>query len=128
MGKDLSLALKWLKKAAKQGHALAQSNIGFMYLTGEGVEQSLEIGMKWNRRAAQLGSAPNQLGLGKAYLRGAPGFPQNSTLAASWFRKAAEQGSAEALTQLRRLHESGGGPAWLAPEWIAKTKKRSEEL
>jgi TPR repeat protein len=35
--KDPALAVEWFRKAADQGHALAQAKLGIAYLLGEGV-------------------------------------------------------------------------------------------
>ena len=40
-------AVKWYRKAAEQGHATAQSNLGFCYLLGHGVESNLRTGYMW---------------------------------------------------------------------------------
>ena len=37
---DDFLAAEWLKKAAEQGHAEAQSDLGLYYDTGRGVERN----------------------------------------------------------------------------------------
>ena len=37
--RDYEEAVKWYTKAAKQGHAAAQCDLGFCYAVGHGVEQ-----------------------------------------------------------------------------------------
>ena len=49
-------AVKWYRKAAKQGNADAQFNLGWMYQDGRGVEQNDAEAMKWYRKAAELGN------------------------------------------------------------------------
>jgi uncharacterized protein len=47
-------AIKWLRRAAEQGHELAQSNLGFAYRDGEGVPQDYVQAHMWlNLAAAQ---------------------------------------------------------------------------
>ncbi len=47
-------ALKWYRKAAEQGNADAQNNLGFMYLNGYGVPQdNVQAHMWFNLAAAQ---------------------------------------------------------------------------
>ena len=47
-------AAKWYRKAAEQGHAWAQSNLGFLYGTGSGVPEDDTVAyMWWNIAAAQ---------------------------------------------------------------------------
>jgi TPR repeat protein len=48
-------AIKWLKKAAEQGDAEAQYNLGFCYGNGEGVEKSFTEAVKWYKKAAEQG-------------------------------------------------------------------------
>jgi TPR repeat protein len=38
---DYRRAMAWYRKAAAQGHATAQNNIGFIYLNGQGVPKDL---------------------------------------------------------------------------------------
>ena len=52
---NYSKAREWFEKAAKQGHARAQFNLGFMYANGSGVEQSDSLAMRWYGRAAAQG-------------------------------------------------------------------------
>jgi TPR repeat protein len=40
-------ALNWFRKAAEQGLASAQGNLGFMYLNGEGVPQNYPEALNW---------------------------------------------------------------------------------
>jgi TPR repeat protein len=47
-------ALKWYRKAADQGNAMAQYNIGAMYVSGHGVPQDYVTAHMWfNLSAAQ---------------------------------------------------------------------------
>ncbi|WP_198022325.1 tetratricopeptide repeat protein [Candidatus Odyssella acanthamoebae] len=46
-----------LQKAAEQGHAGAQSNLGGMYYKGEGVEKNAEKAVEWYQKAAEKGNA-----------------------------------------------------------------------
>jgi TPR repeat protein len=40
-------AVKWLRKAAEQGHARALDSLGSMYSQGDGVEKNYEEAVKW---------------------------------------------------------------------------------
>ena len=54
MPKDYATAVKWYTKAAEQGDADAQHNLGVMYDKGEGVPQNNVLAyMWWNLAAAQ---------------------------------------------------------------------------
>ena len=46
-------AIEWYKKAAEQGHADAQYNLGVMYENGDGVDQSDKMAMRVVRKDAQ---------------------------------------------------------------------------
>ena len=45
----------WYRKAAEQGHAHAQFNLGLMYSKGKGEEQNYEEAVKWYNKAADQG-------------------------------------------------------------------------
>ena len=49
-------AVKWYRKAAEQGYAKAQYNLGVMYFKGEGVADDAEA-VKWYRKSAEQGFA-----------------------------------------------------------------------
>jgi TPR repeat protein len=40
---DYAEAVKWYRKAAEQGDVKAQSNLGVMYASGQGVKQDLVL-------------------------------------------------------------------------------------
>ncbi len=44
---DYKEAVKWYRKSAEQGNALAQSNLGFMYDNGQGVVQDFVRAHMW---------------------------------------------------------------------------------
>ena len=50
-------AVKWYRKAAEQGNANAQNNLGYMYQYGKGVPQSKLEAVKWYRKADSQGFA-----------------------------------------------------------------------
>lgn len=53
--KDDVQANSWYRKAAEQGHALAQRNLGVRYANGVGVASSLMTGYAWMNLAAGAG-------------------------------------------------------------------------
>jgi TPR repeat protein len=55
-----SNAAKWYRKAAEQGDADAQFNLGDMSNTGEGVTKDRSEARKWYRKAANQGQADAQ--------------------------------------------------------------------
>ena len=94
-------AYSWLLKAAEQGNAAAQDNLGDCYYYGRGVEQNYTEAVKWYRKAAEQGYAVAQNILGLCYYYGR-GIEQSYTEAVKWYRKAAEQGHANAQV-MRKL-------------------------
>ena len=101
-------ALKWYRKAAEQGHALAQSNLGYMYEKGEGVTQDYTEAVKWSRKAAKQGNANAQVTLGWMHAYG-KGVTQDYAEAMKWYRKSAEQGNAKAHNNLGLMYDNGEG-------------------
>jgi len=87
---DSAEALKWYRKAAEQGNAAAQFNLGVMYDNGQGVPQDRAEALQWFRKAADQGSASAQFNVGVAYLKG-QGVPQDYVEAHRWFNLAAAQ-------------------------------------
>jgi len=61
---------KWYRKAAEQGVADAQNDLGFMYENGQGVPQDYAEAVGWFRKAAEQGYANAQYNLGNMYRNG----------------------------------------------------------
>ena len=53
---DYTQAVQWYRKAAEQGDAEAQYNLGLMYYKGEGVRQDLALAQEWFGKACQNGN------------------------------------------------------------------------
>ena len=53
---DYAEAMHWYRKAAEQGNAIAQFNLGVMYSNGEGVKRDQTEAAKWYRLAAAQGN------------------------------------------------------------------------
>jgi len=62
--------LKWYRKSAEQGNAMAQDNLGVMYHEGEGVTRNYAEAAKWFRKAAEQGYAHAQYDLAVMYHEG----------------------------------------------------------
>jgi len=105
---DYEIASKWYLKAAKQGFAMAQNNLGSMYRKGEGVPQDHERAIYWYRKAAEQNLALGQNSLGWVYYRGV-GIPKDYEQAIYWFRKAAEQNLALGQNILAKMYHHGDG-------------------
>ena len=131
---DYINAAEYFRKAAEDGHADAQFNLGIMYVNGLGVQKNNEDALRWLGKAAGQGhaEAKNKLGLlrggkgkiekgkkqvespeeqdalGHAYLHG-EGVEQNYEEAVKWFRKAADQGYPPAQFNLGMRYRDGSG-------------------
>ena len=106
--KNLPVAALECRKAAEQGVAEAQFNLGVMYEYQAGVPRSDREAAKWYRKAAEQGLAKAQIRLGFMYWFG-QGVPKNIVEALTWYRKAAEQGNAVAQFHLGTTYEVGRG-------------------
>ncbi|MFZ7275211.1 tetratricopeptide repeat protein [Avibacterium avium] len=115
-------AFKWYQKAAEQGLAKAQFNLGHMYYNGQGVKQDYFQAFKWTQKAAEQGDAKAQYSLGYLYDKGR-GVKQDDFQAVKWYQKAAEQGYADAQTNLGVRYALGKGVKLdrnLAKMWAGK--------
>jgi hypothetical protein len=105
---DLATALREFRPLAKQGVAVVQSLLGWMYEKGQGVSQDYKTAVKWYRLAAEQGDADAQYNLGVMYQKG-QGVPQDYKTAVKWHRLAAKQGIASAQHNLGVMYEGGWG-------------------
>ena len=80
--------MKWYQRAAEQGYAVAQNNLGQMYDNGQGVRQDYQEALKWYRRAAEQGIASAQNNLGLMYENGR-GVRRDFIRAHMWYTVAA---------------------------------------
>jgi uncharacterized protein len=111
---DFVQAAQWYRKAADNGHPLAQNNLARLYLEGLGVAQSDAEAMKWYLRAASEGFAPAQNNVGYMYETGRAGWntaasSSSDNEAVKWYRKAAESGSAAGELNLGLAYFNGTG-------------------
>jgi hypothetical protein len=126
---DYAEAMRWDRKAADQGNAGAQSNVGWLYQNGLAVPQDYVEAMRWYRKAADQGFATAQDNIGALYANGW-GVPKDYAEAMRWFRKAADQGYAGAQKHVGLLYENGlGVPRNLdqARMWMQKAAANGDE-
>jgi tetratricopeptide (TPR) repeat protein len=118
----MSLAADYYRKAAKQGHSIAQNNLGVFYNTGEGVKPDPAKAMEWFQRSAEQGNASAYFNLG-ACLQ----CKGDTTAAVHWYTKAAAQGDADAQNCLGLCYDNGDGVEQndtVALEWYAKAAEQ----
>ena len=119
-------AVKWYRKSAEQGYAIAQNRLGNMYQKGRGVEQSNVEAVKWYRKSAEQGNATAQFNLGWMYENGR-GVEKSNTEAVKWFRKSAEQGDAIAQNKLGYMYQNGRGVEQSNVEAVKWFRKSAEQ-
>jgi hypothetical protein len=94
VAKDDRLAVEWYRKAAEQGSAIGQSNLGFMYKNGAGgVMQDHTAAAQLFESAARQGEPYGQRNLGLA-LRDGLGVKPDVVGAYAWLNLAASHASA----------------------------------
>ena len=105
---DYATAFRLLQPLARAGNREAQSRLGALYATGNGVPRDSVEAIKWFRKAADQGFPDAQHNLGGMFLKG-DGVPQDYAEAEKWFRKAADQGDADSQYNLAVLFANGYG-------------------
>lgn len=96
---DRALALEWLQRSARQGHAGAQADVGYNFLIGTLVEASDVEGLRWSLRAAVGGNAVGLYNVGFVLRKAAAGGDRSSLADAyTFFNLAAAKGHASAVT------------------------------
>ena len=77
--------------AAEQGSAVAQHNIGYLYFSGEGLDQDYAEAFYWFKLAAEQGYPPAAGNLGQMYYDGL-GVEVDKIEAYAWLATALAQG------------------------------------
>jgi uncharacterized protein len=129
VAKDDAQAVAWYRKAADQGDADAQNNLGLMYANGRGVAKDDAQAVAWYRKAADQGDADAQYNLGLNYNKG-EGVAKDEAQAVSWYRKAADQGYAGAELNLGVMYGKGQGVQQSyaqAALWFARAAQRGDD-
>ena len=117
---DYKAAVQWYRRAAEQGDATAQANLGALYYEGRGVPQDNKIALQWFRRAAEQGLAIAQVSLGGMHATG-KGVPQDYVQAHMWADIAASGGDKNAVALLNFIEEE------MTPSQIAEAQKLARE-
>ena len=110
-----------LRENADRGDVNAQSDLGVMYASGQGVEQDHKEAVKWYQKAADQGHAGAQSNLGVKYDDG-DGVLEDDVQAYAWYNISAANGSASGKTNKRILAKE------MTPDQIAEAQKLSREL
>jgi len=110
-------------KAAEQGDAESQYQLGLMYSKGKSVKKNYELAVKWYTMAAEQDFAPALNNLGFAYQNG-KGVCKDEKKAAELYIKGAEQGYPMAQYNAGFCYENGIGveiDEKKAEEWYRKS-------
>jgi uncharacterized protein len=106
----------WFRKAAEQGHAGAQVNLGTLYFLGRGVSESDQEALFWFRKAAAQRDALAFAKLGRMYEQGR-GVPQDFVQAHMWYNLSAAHGEKQAVENRDALTRLMG------PDQIAEAQR-----
>ena len=101
IAKDLTKAVDYGHRAANQGHALSQHNLGYLYRSGTGVPQSHERCFDLWMQAAEGGLAAAQYDVAICFAYCNLGVAFDESKAMYWYEQAARQGHADAAMELR---------------------------
>ena len=93
-----------IRKAAEQGNAAAQFDLGLIYNGGDGVTRDYAEAAKWFRMAAEQGHASAQFYVGLMY-RDGQGVARNYAHAYMWLSLATAQNYAKARQALDDLEK-----------------------
>ena len=112
VAKDARLAFVYHEKAAQQGYALSQSNVGIYYTHGLVCEQSFERAAEWLEKAARQDHARAMISLGVLYLNGL-GVPRSHKRALELLQQSMALGCTHHVLHfnLGQCYEFGGGAA-----------------
>ncbi len=115
---DNEQASYWYTQAARQGHVLAQYNLGHQYLTGTGVKRDENSAMHWWLKAAAQQHPLAQFNVGRAYYLGI-GLQKDLQQAKLWFERASQNNEPKSTEILKQL-------GWWDQESIAKVTQPSQ--
>ncbi len=94
------------EELAKRGDELAQLNLGYAYMVGQGVAKDPWEGMRWLNKAAEAGLGEAQYLLGYFLIKGEIG-PHDERKGLEWLKRASEDGNAKAEYALGLMYATG---------------------
>jgi TPR repeat protein len=93
-------ARKYYEDAAAEGYPLSLSNLGVLYMNGEGVQRSPEIAANLFKQGAEKGDPVGMCFYAGCLLEGL-GLQKDSKAAAEWFKRSARAGNPRAIEWCR---------------------------
>ena len=103
-----SEGVRWLKEAARQGHAEARHALGDCYYFGRGTEPDDSLAVRWYRLAVRAGVLKSKHALGNCYYTGR-GVGQDYREAVRWFQKGVLRGFGPSQYALGECYYRGCG-------------------
>ncbi len=123
-------ARQWFERAAAQGYAPAQVNLGVLYLNGWGTPRNYGAALYWLRSAAERGEPRAHTNLGILYLNGW-GVRQDYAEALKYFDFATNHGETGAMVNLGYMSDGGLGTPKdqaTAAKWYLQAAERGDSL
>ncbi len=124
--KDNKQAVVYYQKAADQGYATAQTNLGWCYEKGVGVSKDEKLAVAYYQKAADQGYAYAQRNLGWCYQNGV-GVTKDEKLAVAYYQKAADQGNVLAQSNLGWYYQNNSGVTKDEKLAVAYYKKAADQ-
>ncbi|HLK23278.1 MAG TPA: TIR domain-containing protein [Caulobacteraceae bacterium] len=128
--KDYATAVTWYLKAAEQGDAMAEYNLGWIYDNGgNGVAQDYAQALNWYTKSANQGDKDAENNLGEMYYYGR-GTTVDYATAFHWYTLAANQGEENAEYSLGWLYANGQGVTEddnLARTWMSRSAAQGKQ-
>jgi TPR repeat protein len=121
---DYAEAARWYRRAADQGLAAAQFNLGLMYDNGQGTTQDYAEAARWYRKAADQGLAAAQFNLGVMYAKGR-GVTQDCVQSHMWMNLAASRANGDDQKRYADARELVA--KMMTPQQIVEAQRRARE-
>ena len=119
MEEQYSCGVPLIEKAAEQGLAIAQYELGNCYYYGKKFPVDIQKALEYYTMAAEQGCAAAQYNLGRCYYMGV-GVEKSLDKAREWFSLSAMNGFANAQYNLAALYYNSDSEPALAFEWFSK--------
>lgn len=107
-GVELSIqeAMKWYKKAANKGDAIAMGWVGWLCLGNMGYEKDEANAYKWLKKACKAGDVSSNYHLAMCYRKGT-GVKENIAKSIQWLQKGVEEGCSNSMYELALMYMHG---------------------
>lgn len=123
MNENKAEAVKWYSKAAEQGLAFAQNDLGFMYDLGLVVKEDNAEAVKLYLKAAEQGHVVAQASLGRMHYNGS-GVKQDYKTSYMWYFLAGLFGDSNANDNARDLEKDG----WFSSAKVSPSEANEAKL